>query len=310
MLIVTQSNHPLGRTIFLDEIVSLEGCYEIAEALMQMDADSHDPITVMINTYGGSVMGMLHLYDVRQNIQSPIVTIVIGKAMSAGLFLSMTLASPGQRLSFPNTKLMAHTVGGFADLTDDSVPNMVYYNDKVLAIMAAIIGIDMPTFKEQVDHNVYLFPEDALAQKWIDRVITPSDAVKLEPSPVVLEEEVKGDDAQPGEGEGNGQERPIFSETDTPVESEGQQPSNLEGDASDTPVTDTQENSDPTQAGSSDEGQADPTSDAGQEGQDVVADETPNEEPVSEEDPETTEEAPAEPEQTEETSDEPPKLDI
>jgi ATP-dependent Clp protease protease subunit len=80
------------------------------EKLREFANDSHDPITMYINSAGGNVTDGLAIHDVIQHMVSTgiEVTIVVqGMAYSMGSVV-LQAASPGKRLSFPHSWIMIH----------------------------------------------------------------------------------------------------------------------------------------------------------------------------------------------------------
>jgi ATP-dependent Clp protease protease subunit len=67
------------------------------------------PITIMINSLGGSVSDMFAIYDAMQACENEITTIGIGEICSAA---GLLLAAGDRRLASPNAIFMAHTVMG------------------------------------------------------------------------------------------------------------------------------------------------------------------------------------------------------
>ena len=70
------------------------------------------PITIMINSQGGSVNDMFAIYDAMQACENEITTIGIGEVCSAA---GLLLVGGDRRLASPNAVFMAHTVMGGVD---------------------------------------------------------------------------------------------------------------------------------------------------------------------------------------------------
>jgi ATP-dependent Clp endopeptidase proteolytic subunit ClpP len=66
-------------------------------------------IPVVINSYGGSVYGLMSMIDTMQNCDKIIATIVEGKAMSCG-FLLFCLGTEGYRFMSKNATIMCHDI--------------------------------------------------------------------------------------------------------------------------------------------------------------------------------------------------------
>ena len=71
------------------------------------------PITIMINSQGGSVSDMFAIYDAMRACDNEITTIGIGEVCSAA---GLLLVGGDRRLAAPHTMFMAHNVsGGYND---------------------------------------------------------------------------------------------------------------------------------------------------------------------------------------------------
>ena len=70
------------------------------------------PITIMINSQGGSVNDMFAIYDAMQACECHITTIGIGEVCSAA---GLLLVAGDRRLASPHTVFMAHNVAGGVD---------------------------------------------------------------------------------------------------------------------------------------------------------------------------------------------------
>ena len=70
------------------------------------------PITIMINSQGGSVNDMFAIYDAMQACECHITTIGIGEVCSAA---GLLLVAGDRRLASPHTVFMAHNVVGGVD---------------------------------------------------------------------------------------------------------------------------------------------------------------------------------------------------
>lgn len=67
------------------------------------------PITIMVNSQGGSVSDMFAIYDAMQACENEITTIGIGEVCSAA---GLLLVGGDRRFAAPHTMFMAHNVSG------------------------------------------------------------------------------------------------------------------------------------------------------------------------------------------------------
>mgnify|MGYP002780389931 FL=1 len=102
------------RIIFLtgpifDQVASLVS----AQLLFLESENPNKDIAFYINSPGGVVTAGLAMYDTMQYIRSPVSTVCIGIAASAGSLL-LTAGAKGKRFALPNSQVMIHQPSGGA----------------------------------------------------------------------------------------------------------------------------------------------------------------------------------------------------
>jgi len=102
------------RRIVLSGVVKEEQASQFLEQITALEcSDIGKPITLYIDTYGGSVDSAILMYDTIKACCCPIVTVGVGKVMSAGVLL-LAAGDPGHRFITQNTRVMIHEVAGGA----------------------------------------------------------------------------------------------------------------------------------------------------------------------------------------------------
>ena len=103
-----------------ERIVMLEGEVHdqmanlIVAQLLFLEAENpSQPITMFINSPGGSVTAGMAIYDTMQFVKCPVSTYVMGQACSMGSLLA-TAGAAGQRYILPNARHMIHQPSGGA----------------------------------------------------------------------------------------------------------------------------------------------------------------------------------------------------
>ncbi|SMR63648.1 unnamed protein product [Zymoseptoria tritici ST99CH_1A5] len=101
-----------------ERIICLNGEVEettsasIVAQLLFLEAENpQKPISLYINSPGGSVTAGLAIYDTMQYIAAPVTTICLGQAASMGSLL-LCGGAPGQRFCLPHSRIMVHQVSG------------------------------------------------------------------------------------------------------------------------------------------------------------------------------------------------------
>ena len=92
----------------------------IAQMLFLESQDPNKPISLYINSPGGSVTAGLAIYDTMQFIKCEVQTMVMGQAASMGSFLAQAGAA-GKRYVLPESRTMIHRVSSGTRGTSGSV---------------------------------------------------------------------------------------------------------------------------------------------------------------------------------------------
>lgn len=129
-----------NRFIYINGEVNDLMAMSVTSQLRYLDAKSDDPITVFINSPGGSVTAGLAIYDcMKHGIHCDVITVATGMAASMGAFL-LAAGTTGRRYATPNAEIMIHQpLGGVqGQATDISlVANHIQYMKKKLAAILA-----------------------------------------------------------------------------------------------------------------------------------------------------------------------------
>lgn len=96
------------RILFLGVQVDDTSADDIMAQLLVLESQDPDsPITMYINSPGGSFTAMTAIYDTMQYIKPQIQTVCLGQAASAAAVL-LAAGSPGKRLALPNARVVIH----------------------------------------------------------------------------------------------------------------------------------------------------------------------------------------------------------
>lgn len=135
---------------------------------------NNDEIKIYINSPGGSVTSGLAIYDVLNNIKSPVSTICFGMAASMGAFL-LSSGTRGKRYATKNSTIMIHQpLGGASGQASDiqiHAERILYLKKLLLGIQANNCGMYYSEMVKACDRDNYLTAEDALKTGIIDKII-------------------------------------------------------------------------------------------------------------------------------------------
>lgn len=109
------------RIVFVQGVVETFMAQSICAQLLFLEAQNTGaPISMYINSPGGSVVDGLSILNTMRFITSPVHTFVMGQAASMGSFLAMA-GEPGHRYVLPESRTMIHRVSSGTQGTSGSV---------------------------------------------------------------------------------------------------------------------------------------------------------------------------------------------
>lgn len=163
------------RIILLNDAIDTQLATSIVAQLLVLESENSEaPITIYINSPGGSITDGLAIYDVMNKIKCPVITVCVGMAASMAAFL-LSCGSRGKRYCLPNSTVMIHQpIGGVQGQAAEIkivATRILNLYDKLAEIMSKNSFIDKETMKEALDRDNYLTPEEALKMGLVDKII-------------------------------------------------------------------------------------------------------------------------------------------
>ena len=102
-----------SRIVMVTGEVNQELAEEVISKLLVLDAQSHDPIKVIISSPGGHVDSGYAIYDMMRFVASPVIAIGAGWVASIAVPILLG-AAKDKRFSLPNTRFLLHQPSGGA----------------------------------------------------------------------------------------------------------------------------------------------------------------------------------------------------
>ena len=165
-----------NRIILLTEPINDETAAAITSQLLYLEAEnSEDPITIYINSPGGSISSGFAIYDVMNKIKCPVHTMVMGIAASMAAFI-LCSGSRGNRYALPNASIMIHqpkgAIEGQAADVEIYAKRLVELRQELYKIMAKNTGMSYEEMAYACERDNYLTPKKALEMGFIDKIIS------------------------------------------------------------------------------------------------------------------------------------------
>lgn len=151
----------------------------VAQLLFLQAQDAKRPVSMYINSPGGSVTAGLAIYDTMQFISCPVHTYCIGQAASMGAVL-LTAGAKGHRFSLPNARIMIHQPWGGAEGKASDIEitcqEILRLKERLNEILSAHSGQPMEKVVRDTDRDHFMSAEEACAWGLIDQVLAPKKA--------------------------------------------------------------------------------------------------------------------------------------
>jgi len=164
-----------GRTVFLGTGVNNESAMAVVKQLLFLEEqDPKAPITLYINSPGGSVVDGMAIYDTIQRVSCPVHAVVAGMAASMGAVI-LSGCEKGQRSILPHGEVLLHQpLGGVRGQATDieiSTNRLLRMKKMLLEILAKNSGHPYTKLVEDCDRDYWMNAEEALAYGIVDRIL-------------------------------------------------------------------------------------------------------------------------------------------
>jgi ATP-dependent Clp protease protease subunit len=166
--------------LFKDRIVLIHGEIDeetslaINTQLIYLDSQNNEPIQMMIESPGGSVLAGLSIMDTMNRIKSPISTISSGEACSMGSFL-LSCGTKGMRKSSKSCRIMLHSLshgaGGNIHDTRISHKESEYLQSYLMDVLATNTGNTVEQIEKDTERDNWMSAQEALEYGLIDEII-------------------------------------------------------------------------------------------------------------------------------------------
>ena len=168
------------RCININGEITDEMAVDFTDKILELNLESNEPITVLINSPGGEINSGLLMYDAIVGSIAHVRMICRGKAYSMGAVL---LACAGKRYMLPNSELMLHQpmlggrVSGNASSIKSISDSMLETKKKINSLLAKHTGKTEEEIDKATDFDHYFSPDEAIAFNLCDEIIEFSKVI-------------------------------------------------------------------------------------------------------------------------------------
>ena len=164
------------RIIFLglpvdDHVASLI----VAQLLFLESEDPEKPITLYVNSPGGSVTAGMAIYDTMQLIKPEVKTFCVGLAASMAALI-LTAGAAGKRYALPNCRVLIHQpmqygIGGQATEIEIHAREILRTRARLNEILALHTKQPLENIERDTERDFWMSPEEAKDYGIVDEVI-------------------------------------------------------------------------------------------------------------------------------------------
>lgn len=174
----------IGEQLFKSRQIQLTGAVDdkvsrmIVSALLALEADDPEaPITLIVNSPGGSVTAGFAIYDIMRFIQPRVRVVCAGLAASIATVILLG-AEKEDRLSLPNTRLLIHqpmipsTVYGPASDLEITANELLKTRERINKLLASETAQPYEQIQRDTQRDYWLTADQAVDYGLIARVVT------------------------------------------------------------------------------------------------------------------------------------------
>ena len=145
----------------------------IAQLIFLQDEDPLEPISVYINSPGGSITAGLAIYDTMRYIQPDVYTWCVGQAASMAAVL-LAAGTQGHRYALPYSRVMIHQpwgqLSGQASDVQIQAEEILRLREWVNNILAEVTDQPMDKIQQDTERDYYMNAEQAVEYGIIDSI--------------------------------------------------------------------------------------------------------------------------------------------
>ena len=169
-----------ARTILMSGPIDDELTEKVIALALVMDAESHDPIKVMLTTPGGSIDHGFAIYDILRFVESDVICIGAGYVASMGVPILLA-AKKENRCALPNTRFMMHqpSTGAAGQAKDIRITaqEILKIREKLNRLIADESGQDLAKVAEDSDRDFWITSDEALEYGLITRIVSSTQDI-------------------------------------------------------------------------------------------------------------------------------------
>lgn len=173
-----------NRVIFLDEAITNDTVNETIRQIILLGSTSRDPITIIVDSPGGSIQAGFQLIDVIEASPCVIRTVALGSACSMGAVI-LAAGTPGHRAISARSRVMLHEplISGSVSVSTsqlESIANgLKESRETINKMLSKYTGQSMKAVRQATAYDHWFDADEAVAFGLVDAVATDADLFAL-----------------------------------------------------------------------------------------------------------------------------------
>ncbi|MDI9626945.1 MAG: ATP-dependent Clp protease proteolytic subunit [Acidobacteriota bacterium] len=167
------------RIIFLGTPISDEIANAVMSQLLVLQSmDTERPVSIYLNSPGGSFTALTAIYDTMRYIKPDVQTICLGQAASAAAVI-LAAGAKGKRLALPNSRILIHQPsmsgdGSYGQSSDLEIQAREIMRIRTLMeqMLAENTGQPVEKISRDVERDKFLTAPEAVEYGIIDDILT------------------------------------------------------------------------------------------------------------------------------------------
>ena len=162
------------RIVWLGSAIDSDVANDVVQQLLCLQLeDAKKPITLYINSPGGSIVDGMAIYDTIRRSPCPVHAVVAGMAASMGAVI-LSGCTKGQRTILPHSEVLLHQpLGGARGQATDieiSAKRILKMKEMLMKLLADNCGKTIEKMTEDCDRDYWLDADEAVAYGICDRL--------------------------------------------------------------------------------------------------------------------------------------------
>lgn len=166
----------MDRILFLGTEINSDVANILVSQLLFLESDNpNKPVTIYINSPGGSVYDGMAIVDVMNKIKCPVYTTCVGTAASMAAVI-LSAGERGHRCALPHSQIMLHAPSGDTGRVTSpdfkiAAKEMEKCEEMLYSVLSENLEKDYDAIKQMCDRDFWMTSKEAMEHGVIDTIL-------------------------------------------------------------------------------------------------------------------------------------------